>query len=71
MIAICAVIIGGASLAGGKGKAWGTFLGLVFLGVISNIMTLNGVDNYIQYIVQGALIIGVVLINSLQSKKKA
>lgn len=71
MTAISAVIIGGASLAGGKGKAWGTFLGLIFLGIISNIMTLNGVDNYIQYIVQGALIVGAVLINSLQAKKKA
>lgn len=70
MTAISAVIIGGASLAGGKGTAAGTFLGLLFLGIINNAMTLNGVDEYIQYIVQGALIIGAVLINSLQNKKK-
>lgn len=69
MIAISAVIIGGASLAGGKGKVWGTFLGLLFLGIISNAMTLNGVDEYIQYIVQGALILGAVLINSIQDKR--
>lgn len=70
MTAISAVIIGGASLSGGKGTAAGTFLGLLFLGIINNAMTLNGVDEYVQYIVQGALIIGAVLINSLQNKKK-
>ncbi|MBQ9106595.1 MAG: ABC transporter permease [Clostridia bacterium] len=70
MTAISAVIIGGASLSGGSGKIWGTFLGLIFLGVISNAMTLNGVDDYVQYIVQGALIIGAVLINSIQSKRR-
>lgn len=69
MTAISAVIIGGASLAGGKGKVWGTFLGLLFLGIINNAMTLNGVDEYVQYIVQGALIIGAVLINSIQDKR--
>lgn len=69
MTAISAVIIGGASLSGGKGAASGTFLGLLFLGIISNAMTLFGVDEYIQYIVQGALIIGAVLINSLQNKR--
>lgn len=70
MTAISAVIIGGASLSGGIGRVWGTFLGLIFLGVINNVMTLNGVDDYTQYIVQGALIIGAVLINSLQTKKQ-
>jgi len=69
MTAISAVIIGGASLSGGKGRAWGTFLGILFLGIMSNAMTLNGVDEYVQYIVQGALIIGAVLINSLLDRK--
>lgn len=70
MQAISAVIIGGASLSGGSGKIWGTFLGIIFLGVIQNAMTLNGVDDYMQYIVQGALIIGAVLINSIQAKRR-
>lgn len=70
MTAISAVIIGGASLSGGKGNIKGTFLGLLFLGVIQNAMTINGVDDYVQYIVQGALILGAVLINTIQSKRK-
>ena len=39
---ISAVIIGGASLNGGIGKTWGTFIGIIFLGVILNGMTLLG-----------------------------
>lgn len=69
MTSISAVIIGGASLSGGKGTVWGTFLGLLFLGIIQNAMTLFGVDEYVQYIVQGGLIIGAVLINSVKDSK--
>lgn len=69
MTVISAVIIGGASLSGGKGKVTGTLLGLAFLGVIQNAMTLIGVDNYIQYIVEGALVLIAVLFNTLQSRK--
>ncbi|MGP1418200.1 MAG: ABC transporter permease [Sphaerochaetaceae bacterium] len=69
MTSISAVIIGGASLSGGKGTVWGTFLGLLFLGIIQNAMTLFGVDEYVQYIVQGGLIIGAVLINSIKDSK--
>ena len=69
MTVISAVIIGGASLSGGKGKITGTLLGLAFLGVIQNAMTLMGVDNYIQYIVEGALVLIAVLFNTLQMRK--
>ncbi len=70
MTAISSVIIGGTSMAGGSGRIWGTFLGMIFLGILGNAMTLNGVDDYVQYIVQGALIIGAVLMNSIQRKHK-
>ena len=36
MDVISAVIIGGASLNGGIGKTWGTFIGIIFLGVLLN-----------------------------------
>lgn len=69
MTVISAVIIGGASLSGGKGKITGTLLGLAFLGVIQNAMTLIGVDNYIQYIVEGGLVLIAVLFNTVQGRK--
>lgn len=71
MVSISAVIIGGASLSGGTGKVTGTFIGLIFLGVINNAMTINGVDEYVKYIVQGALILIAVLINSIQRRRVA
>ncbi|MEV8467295.1 ABC transporter permease [Fluviibacterium sp. DFM31] len=60
---ISAVIIGGTSLFGGKGSIRGTLIGVLFLGVIVNGMTLLNVSEYWQYVVRGALIIGAVLMN--------
>ena len=66
---ISAVIVGGASLNGGIGKVWGTFIGIVFLGVIMNAMTLFGVDDYTKYVVRGSLILGAVLLNTIQQER--
>ena len=60
---IAAVIIGGTSLFGGEGRVWGTLVGLVFIGVIVNGMTLLDVQADMQYVVRGALILVAVLIN--------
>lgn len=70
MTAISSVIIGGASLSGGTGKVWGTFIGLIFLGVIINAMTLLNINQYIQYVVRGLLILIAVLFNTVQTQKK-
>jgi len=66
LVVISSVIIGGTSLSGGIGKVWGTLIGLLFLGVIINGMTLLNINEYIQYIVRGSLILVAVLINTLQ-----
>jgi ribose/xylose/arabinose/galactoside ABC-type transport system permease subunit len=71
MTAISSVIIGGASLMGGIGKVSRTMVGLIFLGVIINGMTLLGVDEYAQYVVRGLLILVAVLINTVQTQRKA
>ena len=70
MNAISSVIIGGASLAGGIGKMRGTLLGIVFIGVIVNGMTLLNVNSYVQYIVRGLLIVFAVLLSTLKNKQK-
>ncbi|MFO1033234.1 MAG: ABC transporter permease [Hyphomicrobiales bacterium] len=62
---IAAVIIGGTSLFGGKGRIWGTLIGVLFLGCISNGMTLMDVSEYWQYVVRGAIILGAVLLNQV------
>jgi ribose/xylose/arabinose/galactoside ABC-type transport system permease subunit len=69
MTAISSVIIGGASIAGGIGTMRGTFLGIIFLGLLLNGMTLLNVNSFIQYIVRGGLIIFAVLLSALRNKK--
>jgi sugar transport system permease protein len=63
---IAAVIIGGTSLNGGVGKIWGTMIGVLFLGVIINGMTLLNVSEYWQHVARGILILTAVLLNRLQ-----
>jgi ribose/xylose/arabinose/galactoside ABC-type transport system permease subunit len=65
---ISAVIIGGTSLFGGKGTIRGTLIGILFLGIIVNGMTLLNISEYWQYVVRGGLIIGAVLLNHILEK---
>ena len=67
---IAAVIIGGASLGGGRGKAWGTLVGLVFLGIIINAMTLLNMNEYMKNLVTGLLILFAVLLNSIKYSRE-
>ncbi len=67
---ITAVIIGGASLAGGEGTILGAFLGTLLMGLISNALTLTGVDVYWQTFVTGATLLTAVLIDTLSKKYK-
>ncbi|MES2436192.1 MAG: ABC transporter permease [Pseudomonadota bacterium] len=66
---IAAVIIGGASLYGGKGTIWGTFIGVLLLGCISNGMTLMNVSEYEQYVVKGAIILGAVMMRQYLDRR--
>ena len=66
---IAAVIIGGASLYGGRGTIWGTFVGVLLLGCISNGMTLMNVSEYGQYVVKGAIILGAVMTRQYLDKQ--
>jgi len=66
MDVIAAVIIGGTSLFGGIGKTTGTFIGIIFLGILMNVMTLLGTDDYVKYLVRGVVILAAVLINTIQ-----
>lgn len=58
---IAAVVIGGASLAGGRGNVLNTLVGVVILGVIANIMNLTSVPGYHQQVVMGAIILAAIL----------
>lgn len=60
---IAAVIIGGTNLMGGAGRVWGTLVGVIFLGVLVNGMTLLNISEYWQMVVRGVLILMAVLMN--------
>lgn len=62
------VVLGGTSLMGGRGRIVGVVIGALFLQVISNIMVLSSVNTYLQWVVKGAILVAVVLIDS-NSKK--
>ena len=65
---IAAVVIGGASLRGGKGSAFNTFLGVLILGMIGNIMNLKDIPSYPQQVIKGLIIIFAVLLQRYQDK---
>lgn len=60
--AITAVIVGGASMTGGIGTLFGTFLGTAIIGILGNIMNLTGVNPFVQTFLTGAILILAVLI---------
>lgn len=61
---IAAVVVGGADLFGGEGGMFGTFLGAVIIGSLSNILNLTGVSPFVQKLAKGALIIAAVIIKA-------
>ncbi|MDR3691020.1 MAG: ABC transporter permease [Fimbriimonas sp.] len=60
--AIAAVVIGGTSLRGGKGRIWGTVVGVLLLTLISNMITAYHIDTNWQGLVRGIVILVAVLI---------
>ena len=66
---IAAVIIGGLSVAGGKGNVIGTLLGMLFFAVLANGMSLLSMDSYAQQLVKGALLLTAVYIDIVRNKK--
>lgn len=60
--AIAAVVIGGTSLAGGKGRIWGTFVGVLLLNLINYTITHQQVDPNWQGAIRGGVILAAVLL---------
>ena len=63
---IAAVVVGGASLAGGEGRMFGTLIGAFIIAVIWNGMNLTNVEPYTQKVVLGFVIFGAVLLDRLK-----
>jgi len=66
---IAAVVIGGASLAGGRGTITGTITGTLLISVLRNGCTLLGISTHVQLIVIGLIIILAVAVDQLAQTK--
>jgi len=64
--AIAAVVVGGTSLAGGRGYIMGTLIGALIIGVLNNALNLLDVSSYFQMIVKAAVILLAVLVDNKQ-----
>jgi ribose/xylose/arabinose/galactoside ABC-type transport system permease subunit len=61
--AIAAVVIGGTSLMGGRGRLWGSLVGALLIGILNNGLDLLNVSSYWQQIVKGCIIVAAVLLD--------
>jgi ribose transport system permease protein len=68
--AIGAVVIGGVPVTGGTGNILGTFLGVLLIGVISNMLNLSRVNPYFQEIAYGTLVIVSIAVSYLRISGK-
>ncbi|MFE1199268.1 ABC transporter permease [Streptomyces olivaceoviridis] len=66
---IAAVVIGGASLAGGRGRVLGAVIGTLIFGVISNLLVLLNVSTFLQDAFRGALIIFAVVLTTVRFRR--
>ena len=71
MDAVCGLVIGGYSMAGGFGSTWRAVVGVYAYTVMKNLMDLVGLDAYTQTIIQGAVLVAAVALDVYLRVKRA
>lgn len=69
--AIAAVVVGGTSLMGGKGRIFGTLIGALIIGFLNNALNLLDISSYYQMIAKSIVILAAVLTDHFFSRKNA
>ncbi|GIE86325.1 ABC transporter permease [Actinoplanes regularis] len=69
LTAVAAVVIGGTSLAGGRGTVGGTVLGVLLLGVVANVLNLLQISSYYQQISVGAVLLIAAIANLVRRRR--
>ena len=64
--AIAAVVLGGTSLAGGRGSVLGTVIGAFVIGILADGLVMNGVSSFWQQVIKGLVIVLAVIIDQVQ-----
>ena len=70
MEVIAAVVVGGASITGGRGTIAGTVLGVILLGTIGPALTFLSINAYWEKAIQGAIILAAVSVDSLRARPR-
>ena len=68
MNAIAAVVLGGTSLAGGRGTILGTLIGAFVIGFLADGLVMMGVSEFWQMVIKGIVIIVAVIIDQMQNR---
>lgn len=69
--AIAAAVLGGTSMAGGRGRIWGTIIGAFVIGILTDGLIMMGVSSFWQMVIKGLVIIAAVVIDQFQRKLSA
>jgi ribose/xylose/arabinose/galactoside ABC-type transport system permease subunit len=67
---ITAVILGGTSLNGGRGRLFGTFLGLLVIAVLNNGLVLLDAPTYWQQVIKGCVLLGAVAVDEIRRSRR-
>jgi ribose transport system permease protein len=68
---VAAVVLGGVSLAGGRGGVFGPLVAVIVLQLIQNDTTFLGIDPNFALVVQGVILVGVLIMGSLLESRRA
>lgn len=69
--AIAAVVLGGTSLAGGRGSIGGTIIGAFVIGVLGDGLVMSNVSSFWQMVIKGAVIVFAVILDQAQARMQA
>jgi ribose transport system permease protein len=69
MDVITAVVLGGTSMIGGRGKLWGVIIGVLLIGILTNGLTMIAVSTYWQQIIKGIIILIAVIFDTRGSRQ--
>jgi ribose/xylose/arabinose/galactoside ABC-type transport system permease subunit len=67
--AVTSVLLGGMTLAGGRGNMVGVFGGVITIGMLNNIMNLIGIGTFSQWLIQGIVFLFIVWLNTNSSRR--
>jgi len=70
LIVNCGCVVGGVSFAGGVGSIPQAALGLLVFGILENAMNMIGISSYIQILLRGVVIVGIIWLDCFGRKRK-